>query len=652
VYIDSNLTAGDLFFYQVTAKTLLGESERSDFQSAEVLADEIPPATPGDLAVIPAEFEPKVTLNWSAPLVDVTGGELTGLASYVILRAKDRATALVPLDTLTADQTEFIDTALEPATVYFYAIRAVDDNNNLSIISQPIGVQTPGVPQVTGLVAQGRIEEIAVGWVPSTAEDLQGYNVYRSTRSDSGYVRLEGNEDSPFTTGRTVYIDSNLTAGDLFFYQVTAKTPLGESERSDFQSAEVLEDDVSPATPGDLVAIADPAGTASITITWVAPVLDRDGSELTGLTSYVVFRSKDTPTPLQPVDTLDVSLTEFVDVDLEIATTYFYAIRAADDNNNESSRSITVSATTAGVAPPSGIVATSDIERISLRWNPSSDEGLIGYNVYRSGRSNGGFIRRQGNETVDFTTGRTTFIDSNLTGGDLFFYKIAIVTEEGEGVLSRFFDAEALPDTRAPAAPTFIDGEPVSENPDQLAITWNEPTTDLSGARLTGVSSYLIYRSLEREGVFELVGTATESAFQDTGLDARTTYFYEIESVDLQGNVSPRSNPTPLTTGGVAVPSNITLTAIATTGTSGSVTISWDTVQGVSVLFYEVQRTTVPGSTDNADYVNILPNSQNTSRVDNGVTQGQTFFYRVRARDTDQRVSEYSIPRSIGVPIN
>ena len=106
---------------------------------------------------------------------------------------------------------------------------------------------------------------------------------------------------------------------------------------------------------------------------------------------------------------------------LEPLTAYFYTVLAYDDAGNESSRAGAVQVQTQGVSVPSGLVARGAIGRIELGWQASGAEGLLGYNVYRSARSDEGYEKLASLEGTSFTTGQTTYVDSNLTGGQLYF---------------------------------------------------------------------------------------------------------------------------------------------------------------------------------------------------------------------------------------
>ena len=651
-YADTGLEPLTTYAYTVIA---LDEAENESRRAASVQVktkgpDKVGPESPQNVSAVPDEVDfGRVVVRWSAPAKDADGGELTGLTGYVVFRSEGGTSSFVPVDTLSTDVREYADTGLRPLTTYAYTVIAFDETGNESRQSSPTQTRTQGVSVPAGLSAAGEIGRIELSWQASGDEDLSGYNVYRSTRSDQGYELLPSREGTSFTTGQTTYVDSNLTGGQLFFYEISAVISQTESEHSVFVSAVAEADESAPAAPADLAAIAD-ASAARITLSWSAPATDGSGGELTGLASYIVSRSKDDASSFVAVDTLAEGETRLVDADLEASTLYFYTVSAVDPDGNTSSRSSAVSARTAGIAAPSGVSATSGIKLIVVSWQASDDEDLFGYNVYRSTRSDQGYERLPGIEGTSYTTGQTAYIDSGLTGSLTFFYQISVVTSAGESERSAFDGATVQSDARAPGRPSFVDGSPVEGNPEQLSIDWKAPTADLTGEDLTGLSRYLIYRSDSVDGKFELIGESATNAFVDTGLVAQTTYYYQIEASDEDGNVSPRSTTAILTTGGVDIPENVRLSA--TTPSSlldpAVVTIRWEASSG-AIIHYEVQRTTVANSTDDADYEEILPNTRDTFRDDETVTRGTTYYYRVRSRDVDDRASDWTELLSVEV---
>jgi len=640
VYLDSSVTTGERFFYKVSGISPRGESELSLTVNAAAQTDRLGPGSPIELVGVGQVGQ--VELRWNAPLIDRDGGPLTGLSAYVIYRGESQ-TSLAVRDSVGAGLVEYVDTQVEGPHTYYYGLVALDGLGNRSPLSEVIAVQVPGLLPPQGVEVQGGIGFIQVRWQGSQEEGLWGYNVYRSTRSDGGYERLGSGS---FTTGETVFVDSTAQAGQLYFYQVTAVGAGLESKPSAFRGDRAVEDLIGPSNPQGLLAVGQ---TGQVRLSWNAPLTDRDGGALSGLSGYVIYRGE-SETSLAILDTVGAAEETYLDQSVEAATTYFYAVAALDAAGHSSPLSPLVSATTPGILPVSGLSATSGIERIELRWDRNLNEDLWGYNVYRAARSDGEYARLAGNEGTPFTTGRTAYIDSNLTGGQVFFYKVSAVTSGGESALSEFAGTSALRDTRPPAAPIPLDIRPVADNPEHLQLSWKAPITDVDGAELTGLSRYQIYRAQDSAGPFVLVGNSTSTAFLDTGLTARTTYFYQLEALDENGNASPRSSVLSATTNGVALPQRVRISSTTPSDPAQPpvVTISWDASEG-AIAQYEVQRATVPDSDRDIDYLEILPHTSATSRQDSSAVRGTTYYYRVRARDAENRISDWTEPQGIFV---
>ena len=648
-YEDTTVAPGGRYFYRVTVVTSDRESGPSGFVGAAVPADEVGPGAPLNLSAVAVAGSPgEVRLSWGAPRTDADGGPLTGLSGYVVLRSEEGA-SLVAVDTVAAGVRVYVDGGLEELRRYGYAVAGFDASGNVGARSAPVSVETGGIAAPSGLRAVGEIGRVRLEWTASEAADLRGYNVYRSPRSDAGYERLEGVEGAPFTTGRTSYEDTTVAPGGRYFYRVTVVTSDRESGPSGFVGAVVPADEVGPGAPLNLSAVAVAGSPGQVRLSWAAPRTDADGGPLTGLSGYVVLRSEEGAS-LVAVDTVSAGVRVYVDGGLEELRRYGYAVAGFDASGNVGARSAPVSVETGGIAAPSGLRAVGEIGRVRLEWTASEEADLRGYNVYRSPRSDAGYERLEGVEGAPFTTGRIAYIDSGLAGGDVFFYRVSALTAQGESSLSAFVGTAVLRDDSPPAAPTFVEGVPLVEDPSMLDITWTAPTADAAGGRLTGLQGFQIYRSRDEDGPFKLVGTAAEAAFVDTGLQELTTYFYQVEALDPSGNASPRSATTPLTTGGVDPPKNVSLSSTTPYNLlyPPVVTISWTAAAG-AILHYEVQRTTVAGSEADGDFVDILPNDLSTSRQDDTVSRGETYYYRVRARDVDDRVSVWTALAAVTV---
>jgi fibronectin type 3 domain-containing protein len=662
--VDTGLDELTTYFYTVTAVDEAGnESARASAVQVRTQGpDRVAPASPQNLSAVADEaIFGQITVRWNASTLDADGGQLTDLTGYILFRSKGTTNSFVPINTVDALTRQFVDAGLEESTTYFYTVTAVDGSSNESGRASAVQVRTegpdrvaPAPPQNLSAVAdEVDFGQVSLSWNASTQDTgggeltgLAGYIVFRSKGSTSSFVPID-----TVATDTRQFINTNLESSTNYFYTVTAIDVAGnESARASFVSVQTNgPDQVAPEAPSDLVAVAA-SSVGEVTVSWSPPTRDADGGDLTGLSSYVVLRSKDNSNSFAPIDTVTTENNRYVDTGLDASTTYFYALRAVDNSSNSSVRSSSTSAKTAGIDSPSGISATAGIRKVTVSWTASSEESLIGYNIYRSTRSDQDFSRLTGVEGTSYSTGQTTYIDSNLTGGAIFFYKISTVTSVSESSQSTFVGDTVQSDNRAPSAPTLVDGESVTDDPEKINITWKAPTTDSNGSDLTGLESYLVYRATVSTGPFSLVGTVTATAFQDTGLAAVTTYFYQVEAVDQVGNISSRSTTVSAITSGVDKPTNVRISASTPSdiATSPTVTVNWTASVG-AILEYEVQRTTVANSTTDSDYTNVTPNSLSTTRTDTGVSRGTTYYYRMRARDVDDRVSDWTDPVQVDV---
>ena len=121
----------------------------------------------------------------------------------------------------------------------------------------------------------------------------------------------------------TTYVDSPLVADQTYVYRVQAVGVNNtESEPSLFASATVQIDDIPPATPGNFVAILESSG-AAIELSWDAPTRDANGGDLTGLASFVIYRTDPLNNNVLTVLTIvDAESRAYRDADLLNRTTY------------------------------------------------------------------------------------------------------------------------------------------------------------------------------------------------------------------------------------------------------------------------------------------------------------------------------------------
>jgi hypothetical protein len=153
-----------------------------------------------------------VTLNWQ--------NNATNANNIVIMRQLESDSSQFVVS-LPATATSFVDTNLLPGRAYDYNVAAM----NLAGPStgDEVNIQTvPLAPAGLGAIAGGN--EAYLTWTPE-GHAVGSYNIYRSTTSN-GEVKVASN-----VTG-SGFTDTGLTAGQTYFYKITAVDTGGESALS------------------------------------------------------------------------------------------------------------------------------------------------------------------------------------------------------------------------------------------------------------------------------------------------------------------------------------------------------------------------------------------------------------------------------------
>ncbi|WP_051010711.1 LpqB family beta-propeller domain-containing protein [Salinibacter ruber] len=189
---------------------------------------------------------------------------------------------------------------------------------------------------LSGSAGDGTVD---LGWDAVSAEDLGGYNVYRSTSSISDISGKSPLNESLLPG--TSYTDDGVENGTTYYYVVSAVDTSGNESGS---SSEVT------ASPSDMTAPAAPsgfsgsAGDGTVDLGW-------DGVSAEDLGGYNVYRSTSSISDISGRSPLNESLlsgTSYTDDGVENGTTYYYVVSAVDTSGNESDPSSEVTASPSG----------------------------------------------------------------------------------------------------------------------------------------------------------------------------------------------------------------------------------------------------------------------------------------------------------------
>ena len=585
-YNDTSVSWGVTYYYKISAVNAVGESLLTGEDSATPTATV--PGQPGDLLGTPGNTQ--VTLTWSAAADH--GSVVTSYKVYRSLTSGAEALRATLGNVLT-----YADTSLTNGQTYYYKVSAVNAVGE-GVLSSEVGPvmprSTPGIP--TGLAATPGDALVVLDWAAPLDDGGQAiinYKVYRGTSSGAEtYLTTVGNVLTFTDTGRT--------NGVTYFYKVSAVNSVGEGASSYEVSA-------TPSTvPTAPTLTSATPGNAQVVLAWVAPSSDGGAS----ITNYKMYRG--TTSGGETLLTTVGSVLTYIDTSLTNGQTYYYKVSAVN-SVGEGVQSNELNATPATVpsAPTMGSATPGDTQ-VNLTWSaPANDGGasITNYRVYRSTTSGG--------ETLLATGGNVlTYTDTSLTNGQIYYYKVSAVNSVGEGAQSD--EASATPAT-VPSAPTIDSATPGDT---QVVLVWSAPV-DNGGASVT---NYRVYRGTTSGGEAFLTSLGNFLTYTDTLLINGQTYYYEISAVNSigEGAQSNELNANPI--GPPTAPQDLQ----ASPG-DAFINLTWQAPSnegGSAVTDYQVWRGAISGA--ETFFVNA---GLRLWFNDTGLTNGQTYYYMVRAEN-------------------
>lgn len=340
--------------------------------------------------------------------------------------------------------------------------------------------------------------EITLDWDPphhDGGSPIAYYKVYR----DGTWIA-----DTPDTG----YLDTGLGDGETHHYSIAAVNEDGEtSEPCDLESATTYD---LPGEPRDLTA---EGGIGRISLAWDPPA--DDGG--TNVTAYHVYADGSHVATVE-----DLS---YVHDGLGDGKTHSYRV-SAENLVGEGPLSTATSATTLDrPTAPRNLSASAGpgIGEISIAWDRPADDGgtnVTAYRIYRDDR-------------MVAETASRSFVDTGLSNGTRYTYRVSAVNEVGEGPRSQTADAETY---SQPSGIWWIVASPGPQR-GQISVHWAQP-------RHTGGLPIDGYR-VHRDG--EAIATVEGQTFVDTGLGDGETHTYRVSAVNEVGD-GPLSEPVTATT--------------------------------------------------------------------------------------------------------
>ncbi|NUN09088.1 MAG: hypothetical protein HUU54_07925 [Ignavibacteriaceae bacterium] len=416
----------------------------------------------------------------------------------------------------------YTDENIEYSTEYSYSLTAVDILGNESRQTEQVKTivydKTP--PSVPEEVKADSVDgAIGVSWKMNLELDASGYNVYRSTKVDKDYTKLN-TELLPLD--KTFYYDKSFTYGLQYFYCITCLDKTGnESEKSN-PLAILYEDVTAPEAPTDFSYSLE---NNVLKFSWVA-------SKSPDVEGYYFYRGESIDI-LPRITATAINVLAYTDSGyagggFTPGQRYTFAVSAVDKGRNESKKVIIADILipdNTPPEPPQGLMT----ENVNGNYVLISSGGSISADVaiYKLFRSE---VPSAPVELTTFTSTPLRYTDSTVKKGSTYIYFTLAVDSAGNTSVSGKKDTVEVKDNTPPPSPRMVKAKKLQAGNE---ITW-EMVYDFD------LLGYNVYKSSLPNGNYLKVNNdvVKELRFIDSG--GRDNEFYRVRAIDSSGNESTK----------------------------------------------------------------------------------------------------------------
>lgn len=597
VFVDSGLGPGISYHYRVVAHNEAGAS----VETAPVTV--VAPGTPGPPSNVTVEKSGVASLRvqWGPPSDD--GG--LGVQGYVVMRANASTGPFHVVAQTSA--TSFVDTGLAAGRTFHYRVHAKNEAG-IGVESSVAAESTFGVPSAPAVqVEQGQSAgELRVSWQPPADNgglSVSAFVVFRAEARSGPFVEVAT------VTDASVFVDSDLSPGTTFYYQVRAQNAAGIGLESSVDAEATFD---TPTAPRQMAATRVYAA-GEINVTWHVP--EHDGG--LEVSRYVVSRANASAGPFVEVAVV-ADVTWYLDVGLQAGARFWYRV-VAENAAGPGLVSATVHATTHDVAhAPGSILVSSGSAKgeVRVQWSSAFESGDLlvdDYVVLRANASSGPFV------AVAVGVEGFLFVDVGLEAEREYHYQVRARNAAGTGPSTP--PASALPPD-VPGVPSLVYAVRAQLR-GHINVYWIAPSDDGG----LSVTAYEVAVADTATGAFVSLATTSESvtSFQHGGLLDGQSRYYRVRAANAQG-WGPWS---PSAVGTAPVHSGPPVTVQAVRASVASVQIEWSHVEDTGGLSVEGHVVEYGDSASRLDQRIVVPWGQ--SWTDDDIEPGQTRHYQVRA---------------------
>lgn len=357
--------------------------------------------------------------------------------------------------------------------------------------------------QTTGLkAADGASGTVNLSWDSVSADDVEGYQVWRSDSDQGKYTLLK-------TTTDCSYTDTTAEGGKVYQYKVRCYWTIGGNAYYGTFS--------SPASvttlPKKVSGIATQTRTeTSLGLSW---------KQTQGAAGYQIYQYSAASDQYEMVADVEGESTSYTVSGLTGATEYKFKIRAYEKNNDNvlagSFSDVYSDVTLPGQVNLTNVSATGT-SSVKLTWK--AVDGVTGYMIYRLDTATGEY-----RQIATVKSARTLFYsDQKLAAGKTYTYKVSAYKTYRNKNYRGAYSAEkqvTIKKAEKPANPAKVKTIKLSTKDAAVTVQWS---------KVSGATGYQVYRLNTKTGKYTKIAAVKGTSYRNTKLKKGATYRYKVRA--------------------------------------------------------------------------------------------------------------------------
>ena len=548
----------------------------------------------------------------------LTWEALSGAAGYTIYRAANGSSDYKEVKTVEANVTSYTDTSLSAGSSYSYKIAAYCIVDGAKIYGKESGVLTvtpiPAMPQLT--IASSTYKSVKLSW--NQIDGVSGYCVYRKVSSSASFKKIATVEGSTKVT----YTDKDVKTGTTYTYKIRAYKTVGSAKTWGAYSAE---QSAKPTLNAPQITLSKPV-YSSVTVSW---------NKVSGANGYKVYRAASATGKYSLIKTVNSTSTlSYTDADLTLGKTYYYKVCAYRNVNGSKVNGIKSEPQFTQIVPAAPVVKTeaAGATAIKLTWSkvelPSKNSGYYVYQVV-----DGTDVKLK-----KCSAKKDSYTVTNLTPGNNYSFKVAAYVKNSSGEIVMGDFSQTI--TATPKLlPVTIDSV-TATGYQKLSVNWK-------ATQAADEDAYDVYRAASKKGKYTKIGSVQREngkldySFVDNDVTVGKKYYYKIKCTKTLPDARVLVSGYSKVKSGIGAPSTPKIKV--TSNQYNSLKISWKKVKGSTSSGYVNGYTIYRSTEENGTYKKIkkIDSGRTTSYIDEGLTTGTKYYYKVRAYCTVNKKAVY-----------